>query len=198
MRILRLIASLLGTLIVGATAFAVLVGGGVALILAGPPSVDQRCADREVTIAPLLSTVFESNWQSLLAGRDAVNFTESQSSTRAGEYLSERSSAIHDVVICFDDDAGATARALVDVSLGGVGFGSVFVEASGTADLSGETLAVRLDGVRLGRLPAALSARIAQPTVQRTIDEQTAAIGTPGELDVRYDDGEVVVVRTGG
>ena len=136
----------------------VLVFGGVLVVLAstGSPS-DCTPGGGPLTIDASNAAAFRGKWDTMAASLDggapaSANFTESEISSRADEYLKEKDAPIKDPRVCLHDGVGeGTARISV------LGFDAKF-KLKGTMKLDGAHPDVNVDSIEIGNIPGFLLA----------------------------------------
>jgi len=165
----------------------------VALAATGGPS---ECAPGggPIAISDANSSGFQSKWDAFDATLDggaasAVNFNESEISSRAQSYVDEKDVPFSDVRTCVQDGFGEGTA-----TFSFLGF-DVKVKVRGTLDLSGGSPEAEIDDIEIGNVPGFLIAP-AESLVDRAIDEALADLEIEHNYTLTLKKGEASVAGT--
>lgn len=173
--------------VIGIGVGAVLAGGAAAFM--GTPSA---CVSRAVLPSAAAGRQLSTNWdafkQQAARGSATLVVTEEQATSKAADWLKQQDAPLRDVQIYFCPDGRA------DVSATLTSFGApVRMVISGGLDVSGGEPRVRIDAVRVGSLPGALGASLANSAISAA---NVRSLPLQGLKAVQFTDGKVTL--TGG
>ncbi len=186
---IRLIATLLGIVVIGAPIVAV---GLFIVAVAGDPGTCEA-ETRPIVLSDSAAASYQTAWDGFQATLDsgqaaAVTFNETEVSSRAQQWLDERDSPITELRICFTD-GGAGASAKLDVPFMP---GDVDVLVRGTLILTGGQAEIDIDELEVGRLPGPLNDPL-QSFVDDVIADQTIDLKLERDYQLAFSEGSVTV-----
>ena len=143
-----------------------------AAVLGSPGECDSR--GRPVTVSPSQAAAFQAKLDDLNDLLDAgqpgsFEFSESEATSRAVEFLDEHESSIEDLKICFHENE-ASASGTVDIPFGP----NVHAKLTGTVDLTGETPEAQVN-IEVGKVPGFVTGTV-EWIVERVTDDQLVEI----------------------
>lgn len=186
---IRLLASLLGIIVVGAPLAAV---GLFIIAVAGDPGTCEA-EGRPVISSDSAATSYQTAWDGFQAtlgsGQTAtVTFNEAEVSSRAQQWLDQHDSRITELRICFTD-GGADASAKIDVPFMP---GDIDVLVRGTLILTGDHVEIDIDEVEVGGLPGPLNDPV-QSFVDDVIADETVDLELERDYQLAFSEGSVTV-----
>ncbi len=186
---LRLIASLLGLLVIGVPLAAFVI---VLLAVLGSPGSCES-PDRPIVARPEDAAAFQAKWDALNAaldgGRESTfTFTEGEATARAQQWVEENDVPVTDLRVCFDEGAGS-ASGKVDVPFFP---GDVDVLVRGTVNLTGTKPNAVIDEIEVGSLPGP-SANLVEQFINAIIDEQEKDVALAHDYGLAFEAGQMIV-----
>ena len=186
---LRLLASLLGIVVIGAPIVAV---GLFIVAVAGDPGTCEA-ETRPIILSDSAAASYQTAWDGFQATLDSgqaatVTFNETEVSSRAQQWLNERDSPITELRICFTD-SGAGASAKLDVPFMP---GDIDVLVRGTLILTGGQVKVDIDELDVGGLPGPLNDPL-QSFVDDVIADETIDMELERDYQLAFSEGSVTV-----
>lgn len=151
----------------------VVVGALYAAAVLGSPG-DCDSGERPVNVSTADAAAFQAKLDDLNARLDAgqpgsFQFTESEATSRAVQWLDEHDAPIDDLKICFNDNE-ASASGTVDVPFGP----NVDARLTGTLDLTGDSPEANVD-IDVGSVPGFVTGAV-EWLVERIADDQLTEI----------------------
>ena len=186
---IRLLAALLGIIVIGAPLAAV---GLFIIAVAGDPGTCEA-EGRPIVFSDSAAASYQTAWDGFQATLDSgqaatVTFNETEVSSRAKQWLDERDSPITALRICFTE-GGATASAELDVPFVP---GDVDVLVHGTLILTGGQVEVDIDELEVGGLPGPLN-DLVQSFVDDAIADETIDLELERDYQLAFSEGSVTV-----
>lgn len=186
---IRLLATLLGIIVVGAPLAAV---GLFIIAVAGDPGTCEA-EGRPIVFSEAAAASYQTAWDGFQATLDSgqaatVTFNETEVSSRAQQWLDERESRITELRICFTE-GGAGASAKLDVPFMP---GDIDVLVRGTLILTGDHVEVDIDEVEVGGLPGPLNDPV-QSFVDDVIEDETIDLELERDYQLAFSEGSVTV-----
>ncbi len=185
----RLLATLLGIIVIGAPIVAV---GLFIVAVAGDPGTCEA-EGRPIVFSESAATSYQTAWDGFQATLDSgqpatVTFNETEVSSRTQQWLDERDSPITDLRICFTD-GGAGASAKLDVPFMP---GDIDVLVRGTLILTGGEAKVDIDELEVGGLPGPLNDPV-QSFVDDVIADELIDLEVERDYQLTFSEGSVTV-----
>lgn len=186
---IRLLAALFGIVVIGAPIAAL---GLFVVAVTGEPGTCEA-DERPIVVSDEAAAAYVSAWDSFEAALDAgqpatVSFTETEVTSRARQWLEERDSPIHDLLVCFSDGA-ASASAKIDLPFVP---GDADVLVDGTLVLTDEHAVANIDELEVGGLPTLLSEPI-QSFVDDVIEDEAVDLVLQHDYELSFSEGSVTV-----
>ncbi len=186
---IRLLAALLGIIVIGAPLAAV---GLFIIAVAGDPGTCEA-EGQSVVFSDSAAASYQTAWDGFQATLDSgqattVTFNESEVSSRAQQWLDERDSPITELRICFTE-GGAGASAKIDVPFMP---GDIDVLVRGTLILTGGQVELDIDEVEVGGLPGPLNDPV-QSFVDDMIADETIDLELERDYQLAFSEGSVTV-----
>lgn len=188
-RPLRLLALLLGLIVIGVPLVVLIL-----FILAVTGSPGSCVPDgRTITISPAGAASFQTKWEQLDAALDAgqvstVVFDDSETTSRARQWIDEHDVPASDVYICFEAGRGS-GSAKIDVPFFP---GDVDVLVHGTLNLTGDHPKIEIDKIEAGGLPGPLT-HLLEGFVIGLVDDQTQDLTLTHDYGIAFSDGQATV-----
>jgi hypothetical protein len=184
-RPLRLLALLLLLIVIGVPLAAVIL---LILAVTGSPG---SCVPegRTIDISFEKAVAFQTKWDQLDAALDAgqvstVVFDDSETTSRAREWIAEHDVPADDVYICFEAGRGS-GSGKIDVPFFP---GDVDVLVRGTLDLTGEHPKIKIDDIEAGGLPGPLT-DLMEGFVIDLVDDESEDLTLQHDYGIAFDDG---------
>ncbi len=172
----------------------VVVGALYASAVLGSPG-DCESGDRAVTVSTADAAAFQAKLDDLNDRLDAgqpgsFQFTESEATSRAVEFLEEHDAPIDNLKICFSENQ-ASASGNVDMLFGP----DADAKLTGTLDLSGDTPKLNVD-IDVGSVPGFVTGAV-EWLVERIADDQLTEIDLEEhEYSLEFADGTATLSGT--
>lgn len=186
---IRLLAALLGIIVIGAPLVAV---GLFIIAVVGDPGTCEA-EDRPIVLSDSAAASYQTAWDGFQATLDSgqaatVTLNETEVSSRAQQWLDERDAPITELRICFTD-GGAGASAKLDAPFMP---GDIDVLVRGTLILTGDQVEVDIDELEVGGLPGPLNDPV-QSFVEDVIADETIDLELERDYQLAFSEGSVTV-----
>jgi hypothetical protein len=186
---LRLIASLMGLIVIGVPTAAIVF---FLLAVAGSPGT---CESREqpVAVTDEFAASFQAKWDQLEATLDSGQpstfvFTQDEATSRARQWVEEHDAPVSDLLICFRTGDGS-ASAKIDVPFLP---GDVDVLVHGTLILTGDRPEAEIDDLEIGGMPSFLS-DMTKGFINGLIDDEAEKILLGHDYGLAFGEGEATI-----
>ena len=186
---IRLLATLLGIVVIGAPLVAV----GLFIIAVASDPGTCEAEGRPIVFSETAAASYQTAWDGFQATLDSgqaatVTFNETEVSSRARQWLDERDSPITELRICFTE-GGAAASAELDLPIVP---GDVDVLVRGTLILTGDQVEVDIDELEVGGLPGPLN-DLVQTFVDDAVADETIDLELERDYELTFSEGSVTV-----